>query len=104
MAVSDVDDAGLAETVDLLKHRGAEVRSDHLDVSDRAAMAAYAGTVADHFGRVNVIVNNDRAKAELFQSKPKARAVNLLATLKGKLTIAAHTAEADQAIASIQAL
>ena len=58
VAVSDVDDAGLSETVDLLKHRGAEVRSDHLDVSDRAAMAAYAGTVADHFGRVNVVVNN----------------------------------------------
>ena len=58
LAVSDVNDAGLAETVDLLKDAGAEVRSDHVDVADRAAMTAYAATVADHFGRVNVIVNN----------------------------------------------
>ena len=59
LALSDVDDAGLAETVDLVKHAGArEVRSDHLDVSDRAAFVAYAAAVAEHFGRVNVVVNN----------------------------------------------
>ncbi|GAA1140366.1 SDR family NAD(P)-dependent oxidoreductase [Nocardioides aquiterrae] len=59
LAISDVDDAGLAETVDLVQGVGArEVRSDHLDVADRAAFAAYAGSVADQFGRVNVVVNN----------------------------------------------
>ena len=59
LALSDVDDAGLAETVDLVKNAGArEVRSDHLDVSDRAAFAAYATAVAGHFGRVNVVINN----------------------------------------------
>ena len=59
LALSDVDDAGLAETVDLVKAAGArEVRSDHLDVADRAAMVAYAAAVAEQFGRVNVIVNN----------------------------------------------
>lgn len=59
LAISDVDDAGLAETVRLLE-RGAvrEVRSDHLDVADRAAFTAYANAVAAHFGRVNVVVNN----------------------------------------------
>lgn len=51
-----------------------------------------------------IIQNNDRAKAELFQSKPKERALLLLETIKGKLTIAADLAEADQAIAAIQAL
>jgi NADP-dependent 3-hydroxy acid dehydrogenase YdfG len=35
-----------------------EVRSDPLDVSDRAAIASYAAAVAEQFGRVNVIVNN----------------------------------------------
>jgi NADP-dependent 3-hydroxy acid dehydrogenase YdfG len=35
-----------------------EVRSDRLDVADRAAFASYAPAVAGHFGRVNVIVNN----------------------------------------------
>jgi hypothetical protein len=53
---------------------------------------------------INIIVNNDRAKAELFQDKPKARAILLLEELKSKLTIAAHTTEADQAIAAVQAL
>ena len=59
LAISDVDDEGLAETVDLVKGAGAkEVRSDHLDVADRAAFTAYAAAVAEHFGRVNVVINN----------------------------------------------
>ena len=59
LALSDVDEAGLAETVDLVKAAGArEVRSDRLDVADRAAIAAYADAVAEQFGRVNVVVNN----------------------------------------------
>jgi NADP-dependent 3-hydroxy acid dehydrogenase YdfG len=59
LALSDIDEGGLAETVDLVKNHGVrEVRSDRLDVADRAAFAAYAETVADHFGRVNVVVNN----------------------------------------------
>ncbi|HEU5038960.1 MAG TPA: SDR family NAD(P)-dependent oxidoreductase [Nocardioides sp.] len=59
LAISDVDDDGLAETVDLVKGAGVrEVRSDHLDVAERDAFAAYAASVADQFGRVNVVVNN----------------------------------------------
>ena len=59
LALSDVDEAGLAETVELVKAAGApEVRSDRLDVADRAAFTAYAAAVAEHFGRVNVVVNN----------------------------------------------
>jgi NADP-dependent 3-hydroxy acid dehydrogenase YdfG len=59
LAISDIDEKGLAETVDLVKRAGArEVRTDHLDVADRAAFASYAVAVAEHFGRVNVVVNN----------------------------------------------
>ncbi|MAO80707.1 SDR family oxidoreductase [uncultured Nocardioides sp.] len=59
LALSDVDEAGLAETVDLVKGAGArEVRSDRLDVADRAAFEAYAEAVVAQFGRVNVVVNN----------------------------------------------
>ena len=59
VAISDVDEAGLAETARLAEQAGArEVRTDRLDVRDREAMAAYATAVADHFGTVNVIVNN----------------------------------------------
>lgn len=59
LAISDVNEDGLAETVDLVKAAGArEVRADRLDVADRAAMASYAAAVADQFGRVNVMINN----------------------------------------------
>jgi NADP-dependent 3-hydroxy acid dehydrogenase YdfG len=59
LAVSDVDEVGLAETVHLLGAvRAREVRSDRLDVADRAAVASYADVVAGGFGRVNVVVNN----------------------------------------------
>ncbi|MDP3891013.1 SDR family oxidoreductase [Nocardioides sp.] len=58
LAISDWDADGLAETVDLVKATGAEVRSDVVDVSDRAAMGQWASAVADQFGRVNVVVNN----------------------------------------------
>jgi len=59
LAISDVDEAGLAETAALADKAGAtEVRTDRLDVADREAFAAYADDVAAHFGRVNVVVNN----------------------------------------------
>ena len=59
LVLSDVDDAGLAETVAQVEQAGArQVRGDHLDVADRAAFTSYAAGVAEHFGRVNVVVNN----------------------------------------------
>ncbi|WP_110182183.1 SDR family NAD(P)-dependent oxidoreductase [Nocardioides solisilvae] len=59
LALSDVDEAGLAETGRLAQEAGArEVRTDRLDVADRAAWTAYADAVAEHFGRVNALVNN----------------------------------------------
>jgi NAD(P)-dependent dehydrogenase (short-subunit alcohol dehydrogenase family) len=59
LAISDWNAEGLAETVELVKAAGArELRSDVLDVSDRAAMGSYAAAVAEQFGRVNVVVNN----------------------------------------------
>ncbi|WIM99619.1 SDR family NAD(P)-dependent oxidoreductase [Actinoplanes oblitus] len=58
LALSDVSDAGLAETAEQVKALGAEVHTAHLDVTDRAAVEAYAGTVADHYGVVHQIYNN----------------------------------------------
>jgi hypothetical protein len=59
LALADVDDAGLAETVAQARRAGVrEVRSDHLDVSDRDAFGRYALDVVQHFGRANVIINN----------------------------------------------
>jgi NADP-dependent 3-hydroxy acid dehydrogenase YdfG len=58
LALSDVDEAGLAETVAQVERLGARVRSDRLDVADRDAFARYALDVVQEFGRVNVVVNN----------------------------------------------
>lgn len=59
LALSDVDEAGLAETVRLVTAAGAQkVRSDRLDVADRDAFSRYALDVVEDFGRVNVVINN----------------------------------------------
>jgi NADP-dependent 3-hydroxy acid dehydrogenase YdfG len=59
LALSDVDETGLAETVRQAQGAGAvQVRSDRLDVSDRDAVGRYALDVVQHFGRVNVVINN----------------------------------------------
>ncbi|MEZ5372973.1 MAG: SDR family NAD(P)-dependent oxidoreductase, partial [Microthrixaceae bacterium] len=58
LALSDVDEAGLAETVARCSTTGVTVTSRAVDVADRDAVDAWAeGAVADH-GKVNVIVNN----------------------------------------------
>jgi len=56
LALSDVDEDGLAETVACLPSDA--VRSDSLDVTDRAAVLAYAGDVAEQFGRIHQVYNN----------------------------------------------
>jgi short-subunit dehydrogenase len=58
LALSDINEAGLAETADLARARGVEVRTDRLDVADRSAFEAYAADVLAHFGGVNVLINN----------------------------------------------
>ncbi|WP_323791350.1 SDR family NAD(P)-dependent oxidoreductase [Nocardioides sp.] len=59
LALSDVDEAGLAETVELVTKAGVrKVRSDRLDVADRDAFARYALNVVQDFGRANVVINN----------------------------------------------
>ncbi|MBS43073.1 MAG: acetoin dehydrogenase [Nocardioides sp.] len=59
LALSDVDTDGLAETERLVKELGGKkLRTDRLDVADRAAFEAYVVEVVADFGRVNVVVNN----------------------------------------------
>lgn len=57
LALSDIDEAGLAETAAGCAGPG-RVRTDRLDTADRDAMASYAESVASDFGRVNVVINN----------------------------------------------
>lgn len=58
LALSDVDVEGLAETVRQVRERGAQVKSDRLDVTEREAVLAYADDVVAHFGAVNQVYNN----------------------------------------------
>jgi NAD(P)-dependent dehydrogenase (short-subunit alcohol dehydrogenase family) len=58
VAISDVDEVGLAKTAELCAAEGRGPRVDVLDVSDRQAVHAYADAVAAEFGRVNLVINN----------------------------------------------
>jgi len=58
LAISDVDTAGLAETAKQVRVIGAPVHEQRLDVTDRAAVLAYADTVVAEYGTANLIFNN----------------------------------------------
>ena len=60
VALSDVDEAGLEETVARCERRGAgtKVSSQTVDVADRQAVHDWADRVVDTHGRVNLIFNN----------------------------------------------
>ena len=59
VALSDVDRAGLAETVTLAERAGAvKVSAAHVDVADREAVETWAADVVAEHGRVNLVFNN----------------------------------------------
>jgi NADP-dependent 3-hydroxy acid dehydrogenase YdfG len=58
LAISDIDEQGLAGTETQVRDLGATTKADRLDVTEREAMLAYADDVRDHFGSVNQIYNN----------------------------------------------
>ncbi len=58
LALADIDDAALAETVSRCADHRTKVTSEQLDVADRPAVYAWADRVVCEHGRVNVIVNN----------------------------------------------
>jgi NAD(P)-dependent dehydrogenase (short-subunit alcohol dehydrogenase family) len=68
LALADIDDAGLEDTVDEIwgiqpevkkfEHIVIRVSRHHLDVSDRAAVAAFPAQVTAEHGGADVVVNN----------------------------------------------
>jgi NAD(P)-dependent dehydrogenase (short-subunit alcohol dehydrogenase family) len=58
LALSDIDDAGLAETVAQCEGFGVKITSEHLDVADRDAVYAWSDRVVAEHGKVNLIINN----------------------------------------------
>ena len=69
LAISDVDDAGLAETVGLCEGHAVKVTSQHLDVADRDAMFAWADAVADQHDGVNM----DREQCRCHPRRPPSK-------------------------------
>jgi short-subunit dehydrogenase len=58
LSLSDVNEAGLAETADLARKLGVKVTTQKLDVSNREAVFAWADQTAMDHGQVNLIFNN----------------------------------------------
>jgi NAD(P)-dependent dehydrogenase (short-subunit alcohol dehydrogenase family) len=58
LALSDIDDTGLAETVAPCDGLGVTVTSQHVDVTDRVAVSRWADCVVADHGKVNLLVNN----------------------------------------------
>jgi NAD(P)-dependent dehydrogenase (short-subunit alcohol dehydrogenase family) len=58
LALSDVDEVGLAQTVTTVEGFGVKVTSARVDVADRDAVQAWADEVADEHGQVNLVFNN----------------------------------------------
>lgn len=58
LALSDVDEAGLAETVLRCERSNVQVTPATLDVADRDAIYAWADQVVADHGKVNLIANN----------------------------------------------
>ena len=58
LALCDIDEVGLAETVTLCEGTGVKVTSQRVDVADRDAVQAWADQVVADHGKVNLIFNN----------------------------------------------
>ncbi|WP_020650306.1 SDR family NAD(P)-dependent oxidoreductase [Solimonas variicoloris] len=58
VAISDVNEAGLAQTAEIVKRYPVRVTTQKLDVADRDAVYAWADKVVADHGKVNLIFNN----------------------------------------------
>jgi NAD(P)-dependent dehydrogenase (short-subunit alcohol dehydrogenase family) len=58
LALSDVNEAGLAETVALATPTGVKITSSRVDVARRDEVEAWARRTVEEHGRVNLIFNN----------------------------------------------
>jgi len=58
LALSDVNEEGLAETARRAQEKGVRVTQALVDVADREAMHRWASATADEHGKVNLVFNN----------------------------------------------
>lgn len=58
LSINDIDAVGLAHTAELVTARGGEVHTATVDVSDHGAVEDYAARVIEHYGAVQIVINN----------------------------------------------
>jgi NAD(P)-dependent dehydrogenase (short-subunit alcohol dehydrogenase family) len=113
VAISDINDEGLAETGGLLAEQvpAVTVHQQHLDVADRHAFIAYAETVAGEFGVVHQVYNNAgiaSGKTVLdanFEMYDTVIAINLFGVIHGTKVFLPHLiASGDGHVTNISSL
>src|SRR6266571_2818679 len=58
VAVTDIDQAGVARVVEEIKSAGGNAHGWRLDVCDTADIKRVVGEVASRFGRLDILINN----------------------------------------------
>jgi NAD(P)-dependent dehydrogenase (short-subunit alcohol dehydrogenase family) len=58
LALADVNEAGLQETLNLTGNESVQANAYRVDVSDRNRVYRFADEVADDFGKVDIVINN----------------------------------------------
>jgi len=113
IAISDVNDIGLAETAELLTQQSPtlDVHHQHLDVADREAFIAYGDTVVGHFGVVHQVYNNagiasgKTVRDASYEIYDRVIAVNLFGVIHGTKVFLPHLiASGDGHVINISSL
>jgi NAD(P)-dependent dehydrogenase (short-subunit alcohol dehydrogenase family) len=111
VAISDVNAEGLAATARTLRHGGAEVHDQLVDVGDRAAVEGHATAVAECFGVVHQIYNNagialSRTVLESdWEDYDRVLAVNLWGVIHGTKAFLPHlVASGDGHVVNVSSL
>ncbi len=58
LAIADVNEGALTQSVNELQEQGEDVFSRCLDVANRGAVYEFAEEVIDHYGSVDIVINN----------------------------------------------
>lgn len=113
VAISDINDEGLAETARLIAEQVPKVivHQQHLDVADRHAFIAYAETVASGFGVVHQVYNNAGIASGKtvvdadFEIYDKVIGINLFGVIHGTKVFLPHLiASGDGHVTNISSL
>lgn len=96
LALSDVDEVGLAETVARCRALGSDAEGWRVDVADREAMRRHVDDVLDRFGAVHLVFNNAgvaltaTAEEQSLEDLDRVLGINLHGVLHGSQLFLPH--------------